>query len=410
MSGYCRFCDTPLQHTFVDLGTCPLSNSFLTPKQLLQGEYYYPLKAYVCAKCKLVQVGEFESPEHIFNNNYAYFSSYSSSWLEHARHYTEMMIERFSLNGASKVIEIASNDGYLLQYFKQQNIPVLGIEPATNVATVARDKGIETITEFFGRKLALKLESEENTADVIIGNNVLAHVPNLNDFIAGLKVLLSDHGVITLEFPHLLSLIKDNQFDTIYHEHFSYFSLNTVMKIFESHGFSVFDVEELVTHGGSLRIFVGHLANSSQKKTENLNKILVKEANSGLNEMSTYLNFTEKVEGIKYSLLNFLLSIKEKNQTIVGYGAAAKGNTLLNYCGVHKDLLQYTVDKNPHKQGTFLPGSRIPVYSPETIIESKPDYILILPWNIKNEITQQLEYTKEWGCKLVVAIPQVEII
>lgn len=356
-----------------------------------------------------MQVEEFEPPEHIFNNNYAYFSSYSTTWLKHAKDYTRMMTQRFHLNNETEVIEIASNDGYLLQYFKEKNIPVLGIEPSKNVACIALKKGIPTISEFFGVELAKKLRNEK-TATLILGNNVLAHVPDINDFVAGLSTLLSKNGIITMEFPHIQKLIAGHQFDTIYHEHFSYFSLYTVIEIFSKHGLTVFDVEELETHGGSLRIFACHKSNTKQITSNNVKNIIKNEMNAGLQEISTYLDFSKKTSKIKQELLQFLLSIKDEGGCIVGYGAPAKGNTLLNYCGIHSDFIEYTVDKSPQKQGQYLPGSRIPVHSPKKILETKPDYILIFPWNIKDEIVEQLAYTKEWGCKLVTPIPFLEII
>lgn len=409
MPGSCRFCQTQLHYTFVDLGMNPLSNAFLNPDQLDKKEPFFPLHTYVCEQCFLVQLEEFEQPEKIFND-YVYFSSYSESWLGHARQYTEMMIERFSFNSSHQVIEIASNDGYLLQYFKEKNIPVLGIEPAANVADVAIKKGIETRIQFFGKKTASALKSESICGDLILGNNVLAHVPNLNDFVAGLKIALAEGGIITIEFPHLLNLIKENQFDTIYHEHFSYLSLYTVEQVFNKHKLKIFDVEQIHTHGGSLRIFCCHDEDNAQEISPQVNDIRLIELQSGLNQLSTYLDFTDKVQQTKQSLLKFMHSAKEQKKSIVGYGAPAKGNTLLNYCGIRTEFLDYTVDRSPHKQGKFLPGSHIPVYPVERISETKPDYILILPWNLFEEISQQLEYTNEWGCKLVLPIPETRII
>ena len=409
MTGSCRFCQTQLHHTFVDLGMSPLANSFLSPDQLDKKEPFFPLHAYVCGQCFLVQLGEFEQPEELFSD-YVYFSSYSESWLGHARQYTEMMIERFSFNSSHQIIEIASNDGYLLQYFKEKNIPVLGIEPAANIANVAIEKGIETRIQFFSKKTASILKSESICGDLILGNNVLAHVPNLNDFVAGLKVALSENGIITMEFPHLLNLIEEHQFDTIYHEHFSYFSLYTVEQIFRKHKLIIFDTEQIQTHGGSLRIFCCHEEDNMQEISPRINEIKQLELQSGLDQLDTYLEFTDKVQQTKQSLLDFMINAKKQNKSIVGYGAPAKGNTLLNYCGVRTDFLDYTVDCSPHKQGKFLPGTHIPVYPVERINETKPDHILILPWNLRDEISQQLEYTNEWGCQLLIPIPETRIL
>jgi 2-polyprenyl-3-methyl-5-hydroxy-6-metoxy-1,4-benzoquinol methylase len=405
----CRFCYVELKHTFIDLGMSPLSNSYLNEKQLNLMEAFFPLHAYVCEKCKLVQLEEFETPENIFKD-YAYFSSYSESWLAHAKNYTEMMTERFSLSNESFVVEIASNDGYLLQYFKEKNIPVMGIEPAINVAEMAIKKGIDTQVVFFGIGNAEKLSKEIKKADVIVANNVLAHVPDINDFVAGLKIFLADEGVITIEFPHLMELIDKQQFDTIYHEHFSYLSLTTVEKIFNSHGLKIIDVEQLSTHGGSLRVFVCHEGDSSKHVTQNISKIKKLEDKMGLNELDVYLQFSNKIKKNKRLLLDFLIKLKNENKSIVAYGAPAKGNTLLNYCGIRTDFIDYTVDKSPHKQGLFLPGTHIPIYSPEYIYETRPDYILILPWNLEEEIVNQLAYTKEWGCKLIIPIPDPRVV
>ena len=409
MPGCCRFCQTQLRHTFVDLGMSPLSNAFLNPEQLDKKEPFFPLHAYVCEQCFLVQLEEFEQPEEIFSD-YAYFSSYSESWLDHARQYTEMMIVRFSLNSSHQIIEIASNDGYLLQYFKENNIPVLGIEPAANVADVAIKKGIETRIQFFGMETASALKSESICGDLILGNNVLAHVPDLNDFVAGLKIALAKDGIITMEFPHLLNIIKEHQFDTIYHEHFSYLSFYTVDQVFNKHRLKIFDVEQIQTHGGSLRIFCCHEEDNTQEISPRVNEIKQLELNSGLDQLDTYLDFTDKVQQTRQSLLDFIIKAKEQNKSIVGYGAPAKGNTLLNYCNINTDFIDYTVDRSPHKQGKFLPGTHIPVYPVERINETKPDYILILPWNLREEITQQLEYTNGWGCKLILPIPETRIL
>ena len=407
---HCRFCQSSLNHTFVDLGMSPLSNGFLKSEQLNKAEKFYPLHAYVCEKCLLVQLQEFESPDYIFANDYAYFSSYSESWLNHAKQYTELMINRFQFNQSSQVMEIASNDGYLLQFFQAQSIPVLGIEPARNVAQVAIEKGVDTLVKFFGVETAQELVGQGKRADLLLGNNVLAHVPNINDFVAGMKIVLKPEGIITMEFPHLLRLIEQNQFDTIYHEHFSYLSFVTVEKIFAHHGLTLFDVEELSTHGGSLRIYAKHSENNEIKIEQKVEKLKEVEKQKGLGDLETYLNFSRKVQETKRKLLSFLIQVKMDGKTIVGYGAAAKGNTLLNYCGIRTDFIDYTCDRSPHKQGKFLPGTHIPIYSPDKIAETKPDYVLILPWNLKEEVTQQLSYIREWGGKFVVPIPEVEIL
>lgn len=403
----CRFCKSDLKHTFVDLGMSPLSNSYLSTSQINKAEKFYPLHAYVCDNCFLVQLEEFESPDQIFSD-YAYFSSYSDSWLNHAQKYTELMIDQFHFNQSSQVIEIASNDGYLLQFFQASGVPVLGVEPAGNVAKIAIEKGIDTVVKFFGVQTAQELANQGKKADLLLGNNVLAHVPDINDFVAGMQIVLKGDGVITMEFPHLLQLMNNNQFDTIYHEHFSYLSLLTVNKIFAHHKLTVFDVEELPTHGGSLRIYAKHEHNDKLQITDRLLALQLKEA--GLEEINTYLDFSDKVISTKQKLLTFLIDAKKAGKTIVGYGAAAKGNTLLNYCGIRTDFLDYTCDRSPHKQGKFLPGTHIPIYSPDKILETKPDYVLILPWNLKDEITQQLAYIREWGGKFVVPIPKVEVI
>lgn len=407
---HCRFCQSSLNLTFVDLGMSPLSNGFLKSEQLNKAEKFYPLHAYVCEKCLLVQLEEFESPDHIFANDYAYFSSYSESWLNHAKQYTDLMINRFQFNQSSRVIEIASNDGYLLQFFQAQSIPVLGIEPATNVAQVAIEKGVDTLVKFFGVETAQELVGQGKKADLLLGNNVLAHVPNINDFVAGMKIVLKPEGIITMEFPHLLRLIEQSQFDTIYHEHFSYLSFVTVEKIFAHHGLTLFDVEELPTHGGSLRIYAKHSENNKIKIDQRVEALKEVERQKGLGNLETYLNFSRKVQETKRKLLSFLIQVKIDGKTVVGYGAAAKGNTLLNYCGIRTDFIDYTCDRSPHKQGKFLPGTHIPIYSPDKIAETKPDYVLILPWNLKEEITQQLSNVREWGGKFVVPIPEVEIL
>jgi hypothetical protein len=405
----CRFCGTQLKHTFADLGVSPLSNSYLRAEQLSRMEPFYPLHAYVCHRCFLVQLEEFESPQNIFHD-YAYFSSYSESWLRHAKAYTEKMIERFHLDAGSRVIEIASNDGYLLQYFIEQGVPSLGIEPAANVALAAEEKGVPTITEFFGSRLAERLAAEGKHADLLLGNNVLAHVPALNDFVAGLKILLGAQGVITMEFPHLLRLMQGNQFDTIYHEHFSYFSFLTVEEVFARHGLALFDVEELETHGGSLRIYARHFEDEGKTITRRVQELKERESLAGARRLETYLGFSSQVEETKRSLLSFLIEARREGKRVAAYGAPAKGNTLLNYCGIRTDFLDYTVDASPHKQGRFLPGTRIPIYHPDKLKETRPDYVLILPWNLREEIAAQGHYVREWGARFVVPIPQVEII
>jgi|APSaa5957512493_1039668.scaffolds.fasta_scaffold20824_2 hypothetical protein len=404
----CRFCNSDLNQIFVDLGQSPLANSYIK-KNDFENENTYPLCAYLCENCLLVQLEEIQSPEHIFSD-YAYFSSFSSSWLSHAQDYVEMITKRFSLNNHSLVIEIASNDGYLLQNFVKKNIPILGIEPARNVAKAAIEKNIPTQVEFFDSTLAKDLTKNGKYADLIIGNNVLAHVPCLNDFISGLKILLKPSGIITLEFPHLLQLMKNNQFDTIYHEHFSYFSLLSLQKILSFHGFQIFDVEELSTHGGSMRIFITHLENKSIQTNKNVEQLILKEKEFGLDKLETYKKFSENVLHVKSKLINFFNDAKQNSKKIVCYGAPAKGNTLLNYCNITSDLVEYTVDKSPHKQGMFLPGTHIPIYDPKKIKETKPDYVLILPWNLKEEIMKQLDFIRNWNGKFIVPIPEVKIL
>ena len=405
----CRFCHKELINIFVDLGESPLSNAFLKKEMLEISEKKYPLCAFVCDSCFLVQIDEFEKPENIFDN-YAYFSSFSKTWLQHAENYVDMMIRRFNFNEKDLVIEIASNDGYLLQFFKEKNIPILGIEPAENVAKVAREKGITTISKFFSINIANELKNEGKNPDLILGNNVLAHVPNLNDFIQGLKILLKSTGIITLEFPHILQLIQKNQFDTIYHEHFSYFSLLTINEIFSYHGLKVFDVEEIHTHGGSLRIYVKHSKNENISIEQNVFTLLEKEKQYGLDKISTYTGFIKNVEVVKKQLQKFVQDAKKSGKKIVCYGAAAKGNTLLNYCEIDKEFIDYSVDQNPFKQGLFLPGTHIPIKNPDEIQNTKPDYLLIIPWNLKNEIMEQRKYIRDWGGKFVIPIPEVIIL
>lgn len=404
----CRFCMSPLQQTLVDLGMSPLCESFLSVGQLNHMEAFYPLRVYVCNSCFLAQLEEYVSPEEIFNE-YAYFSSYADSWLQHAKHYTDLMIERFGINKNSLVIELASNDGYLLQNFVKQAIPVLGIEPAKNVAKVAIAKGVPTIVEFFGEALANKLVSQGQQADLVLGNNVLAQVPALNDFVKGIKLILKPQGVVTIEFPHLVRLMEENQFDTIYHEHFSYFSFIAAEKIFAAHGITLFDVEELPTHGGSLRIYGRHVQDDSKLVSDRANGLRNREIALGLTEMTTYSAFSEQVKETKRKLLAFLIKVKNEGKTVCGYGAPGKGNTLLNYCGIGTDFLDYTVDRNPYKHGKFTPGTHIPIFPTEKIKETRPDYLLILPWNFKDEIMEQQAYIKEWGGQFIVPIPEVKV-
>lgn len=405
----CRFCQNPLTHQFIDLVNSPPSNSFLKAEQLNEPEIFFPLVVFVCEKCFLVQIDEYKKADEIFSSDYVYFSSFSKSWLEHSQKYVEMMCARFGYDADSQVVEIASNDGYLLQYFQQKGVPVLGIEPTLNTAQAARAKGIETRVEFFGKDLARKLTEENRRADLILGNNVLAHVPDINDFVAGLKIALKPSGVVTMEFPHLLQLVENNQFDTIYHEHFSYLSFHTVRQIFAAHGLEMFDVEELSTHGGSLRVFAGHAEDETKAETENVQNLLAKERNAGLLNLDYYAKFQAAADKVKVDLLDFLIKQKRAGKTVAAYGAAAKGNTLLNYCGVKKDFVEFVVDASPHKQGRFLPASHIPVVDESFIKREKPDFVIILPWNIKEEIISQLNYIREWNGKFVVAIPALEI-
>ncbi|MFO1206145.1 MAG: class I SAM-dependent methyltransferase [Burkholderiales bacterium] len=407
----CRFCETPLLHTFVDLGTSPLCQKHVEPEDVSKMEPFYPLHAYVCERCFLVQLDEFVSPSVIFGDGaYAYFSSYSDSWLEHARNYVDAVSERFGLGSQSHVIEIASNDGYLLQWFAKKGVPVLGVEPAANTAKVAQERGIPTVVQFFGTGTAKMLAAQGKHADVLLGNNVLAHVPNLNDFVAGMKILLKPSGVITMEFPHLQRLIEENQFDTIYHEHFSYFSFVTVERVFAAHGLTIFDVEELPTHGGSLRIYARHTSDSGKPIGERVDLLRAREKMLGYEDLAVYSGFSEQVKETKRRLLTFLIDAKRAGKQVVGYGAPGKGNTLLNYCGVRTDFLDYTVDRSPHKQGRFLPGTRIPILGPERIAETRPDYVLILPWNLKDEIAQQMSHIRSWGGRFVVPIPSVTVL
>jgi hypothetical protein len=406
----CRFCKSEVTDVFIDLGNAPASNSFLTKWELNEPETFYPLKVFTCANCFLVQVDEYKKSDSIFDSRYVYFSSYSTSWLEHAKNYTNKMTKRFGYNADSLVIEIASNDGYLLQYFKEKNIPVLGIEPTANTAEVASSKGIESLVRFFGVELAGELVSQNRKADLLLGNNVLAHVPDINDFVGGMKIILDSEGVITMEFPHLLQLVENNQFDTIYHEHFSYLSFHTVKQIFEAHGLAMFDVEEIPTHGGSLRIYAKHKEDNSKAISESVRALLEKEKAAGLLSMEYYTSFQDKAFAVKLAFVEFLVNAKKDGKKVAGYGAAAKGNTLLNYCGVKSDLIDYVVDANPNKRNKFLPGSHIPVLDEAHLKNNKPDYIIIFPWNIKDEVMKQLSYVKEWKGQFLIPIPKPELV
>lgn len=405
---HCRFCRAPLKTTFVDLGMHPLCQTHITPEQLQNMEPFYPLHAYVCDSCKLVQLQEFVSPEEIFSE-YAYFSSYSSSWVNHARRYVDMITARLKLNAKSKVMEIASNDGYLLQHFVAKGIPVLGIEPAANVAKVATERGVPSTVRFFGCQAAIDIAGEFGKPDLLLGNNVLAHVPDINDFVGGMKRLLAPQGVITMEFPHLQRLMEENQFDTIYHEHFSYLSFLVVERIFVHHGLTLFDVEELPTHGGSLRIYARHAEYAGWPVTDSAKALRQREIELGFDTVEGYAGFGEQVKGTKRKLLLFLIEAKNQGKTIVGYGAPGKGNTLLNYCGIRTDFLNFTTDANPYKQGKYTPGTHIPIVAPEAIRRVKPDYVLILPWNLKDEISNEAAYIREWGGRFVVPIPEVRV-
>ncbi len=404
----CRFCKEPLRESFTDLGMAPLSNAYLNRDDLRNAETFFPLHAYVCSSCRLVQLPAHERPEHIFSH-YAYFSSYSDSWLDHCRGYVDEICARRSIDSSCRVVELASNDGYLLQYFQQRGIPVLGVEPAVNVAAEAERKGIPTLVRFFGVETATIMRAKGQTADLIVANNVLAHVPNLNDFVKAIRIILKPEGAATLEFPHLQRLVEQCQFDTIYHEHFSYFSFIAVQRVMLKHGLRIFDVEELPTHGGSLRIYVCH-AGAGEPDRANVAELARREANLGYDGPDLYARFHSQVQTVKRKLLSFLIALHDDGKTIAGYGAPAKGNTLLNYCGIRADLLPYTVDRSPHKSGRFLPGSHIPIHAPDHIRETKPDYVLILPWNIQDEIIQQMADIREWGGQFVVPVPQVKVM
>ena len=406
----CRFCKNELKYEFIDLTSSPPSNSFLTEAQLNEAESFFPLKLYVCEKCWLVQIDEYIPADKIFCSGYVYFSSYSRLWLEHAKNYVEMITKNLKLDKSSKVIEIASNDGYLLQYFLKKNIPCLGIEPAERTAMVAREAGIPVIGEFFGEELSRQMAKEGNKADLIIANNVLAHVPNISDFVSGLKIILKSCGVITIEFPHLKKLIERNEFDTIYHEHLFYFSFHAIKTVFTAYDLEIYHVEELATHGGSLRIYAKHAEDRSKCTNPSVAGLIEREKAVGMLQLDYYLSFQELANQVKYAFLSFLLKQKIKRKIVIGYGAAAKGNTLMNYCGVKKDLIKCVVDASPYKQGKYLPGSHIPVVNEDKIRETKPDYVIILPWNIKDEIMEQISYIREWGGKFVIPIPQLQIL
>jgi SAM-dependent methyltransferase len=406
----CRFCATPLRHVFVDLGMSPLCQRHVRPDELGQMEPFFPLLAFVCERCFLVQLEEIVAPNEIFREDYAYFSSYSDSWLEHARRYCDAMVERFGLGADSHVVELASNDGYLLQWFAQRGMRVLGIEPSANVAAEAVKKGVPSLVRFFGRDTARHVLERHGPADLMAGNNVLAHVPDLNDFVGGAKLLLAPRGVLTMEFPHLLRLVEGNQFDTIYHEHFSYLSFGTVEEIFAHHGLTLFDVEELPTHGGSLRIYARHAEHGGLEVGPRVAELRARELAAGMRTLDYYRRFGEQVADTKRKLLRFLIEAKAAGKRVVGYGAPGKGNTLLNYCGIRGDFVDFTVDRSPHKQGNFLPGTRIPIRAPEAIRAARPDYVLILPWNLKDEIVRQMGFIREWGGRFVVPIPEVRVL
>lgn len=407
----CRHCNNPLQYVFADLAYSPISNAMLTQDKLQKSEEYFPLKVFVCDKCFLVQVDEIQEADKIFDSEYTYFSSFSTTWLKHTKNYVDLMMKKFNYNENSQVIEIASNDGCLLQNFLEYKVPVLGIDPTSNTAELAEKRGVKTLVEFFGAKLAQqKLVDQGIQADLLIGNNVLAHVPDINDFVKGMKIALKDTGVITMEFPHLMKLVEQNQFDTIYHEHFSYLSLNSVNTIFKNFGLEIFDVEELPTHGGSLRIYAKHQENNSISMSPKVESLIQTEIEAGMKDVNYYLGFQKKIEQIKYDALIFLIGEKRKGKKIIGYGAASKGNTFINYCGIKgTDIISFVVDASPFKQGKFLPGSHIPVLGKEKIKTVKPDFVIILPWNIKAEVIEHLSFIRDWGGKFVTFIPETKV-
>lgn len=405
----CRFCGSELHRTFIDLGLSPVSNEYVLGKEIEKGQLFYPLRVRVCDKCKLVQIGEYRQPKEIFSE-YKYLSSYSTSWLKHCKEYVDMIIDKLKLNTSSLVYEIASNDGYLLQNFIPYSITAWGIEPAENVAREAMKKGLNVEVEFWGEESAKRISNDHGKADLIIGNNVLAHVPDINSFVEGMRIALKQDGTITMEFPHLLELMKLSQFDTIYHEHFSYLSLIAVTEIFRTHKLTIYNVEKLPTHGGSLRIYAAHSESNAYSINDSVQEILSEEIEYGLNNMETYETFRDQVYKIKYESCKLLIELKESGKRIAAFGAAAKGNTFLNFCGIGKEYIDYVVDSNPEKQGLFLPGTLIPIEAPDKIREDKPDYIVFLPWNLKGELEQLLSYTREWGCKFITFIPEVEVI
>ncbi len=406
----CRACDAPLSHTFVDLGTAPLCQRHVTPARFSHAEATYPQHVYVCTQCFLVQLPEYVSREQIFDEEYGYFSSFSESWLRHAENYVAKVTGRFGLNGSSSVVEIASNDGYLLQYFMQRGVPCLGVEPTANTAAAAVARGIPTVVRFFGVDTARDLRAERGPADLILGNNVLAHVPDINDLVAGMKILLADRGVITMEFPVLSKLIENNYFDTMYHEHFSYLSFTTVRGLFAKHGITLFDVEDLPTHGGSIRIYGRHSSDDTKPEADSVRQVLAREKALGHFDLAYYDRFSERVKESKRRILDFLIGARRAGKTIAAYGAPGKGNTLLNYCGIRTDFIDYTVDRSPHKQGNFLPGSRIPILDPSMIAKTRPDYLFILIWNLKDEVMKQTTHIREWGGRFVVPLPEVQVL
>ncbi len=404
----CRHCNTPLTHVFVDLGSAPPSNAYLRSEQLNAPEVWYPLRVMVCDHCWLVQTEDFTAADQLFDADYAYFSGFSSSWLEHTGRYAQTMINRFTLDVESSVVEVATNDGTVLAHFKERNIPCLGVEPTASTAAAARKRGIPVVEDFFGKKLGKRLFEKEGGADLAIANNVLAHVPDINDFVSGFTHLLKPQGVATFEFPHLLRLVSENQFDTVYHEHFSYLSLTAVECIFKANGLEIFDVEELPTHGGSLRIYAQRSGKGKWPRASSVDEMTAKETSVGMRSLAFYTDFQLRAEIVKDELLSFLIQAKREDKSVVAYGAAAKGNTLLNFSGVRPDLIQMVADKNPAKQGKWMPGSRIPIHSPDEVLSIRPDYVVILPWNLVTEVLEQWSVIKSWGGKFVTAIPHLE--
>ena len=405
----CRHCNTNLTHTFVDLGSSPPSNSYLTHETIKKAEKWYPLRTLVCEKCWLVQTEDFVGIEEMFSEDYAYFSSFSKSWLNHAEKYIDLMIDRYKLSAQSNIVEVAANDGYLLQFAKERKVPCYGIEPTHSTAMAAKEKGVEVIEDFFGVELANNLKNQGRQADLMVANNVLAHVPNINDFIQGFSILLNKNGVATFEFPHLLNLVIKKQFDTIYHEHYSYLSLIAVKKIFEANGLHIFDIDELPTHGGSLRIYAQRDNVKHYKVSDAVHDVYKKEIQHGVNTLDFYKDFQIKSEEIKFNLLSFLIEARSKGENVIAYGAAAKGNTIMNFSGIHSDLISCVVDKNPNKSGKFMPGSRIPIVDESIIKEKKPEYVMILPWNLKDEVEEQLSYIRDWKGRFVVAVPELQV-